>query len=66
MAARYSAISGLEVGRLRCRRETGICSKAEWVMTMASQSPVAQRATNSLRRSGRVSSSVAMSTLAWG
>ena len=38
--------------------ETGIRSKAEWVMMMASQSPVAQRATNSLRRSVLVSSPV--------
>ena len=41
-------------------------SKASWVMTTASQSPVAHRATNSLRASAAVASLVATRMLASG
>ena len=42
---------GVEVGVLVPRRDSGMRSNAERDMMTASQSPVAQRATNSRRRS---------------
>lgn len=46
--------------------DTGMRSKALWVMTTASQSPVAQRATNPFRAPALVSALPATRTRAWG